>query len=118
MDARMSKQKRTIALDFDGVLHQYNGWQGGKLSPPIEGARAAVEKLLAKVTEVVVFTTRDAKQVSEWLAHYDFPHLEVTATKRPFYVIVDDRAVRFDGTWDQQAIDGVLGFHPYWIKER
>lgn len=114
----MSRPKRTIALDFDGVLHRYDGWQGGKIQGPIDGAREAVEKLLARGHEVVVFTTRDAQHVRQWLNKYDFPPLEITATKRPFYVLVDDRALRFDGQWGEEVVQAIEGFEPYWIKAR
>lgn len=114
----MSKQRRTIALDFDGVLHCYNGWNGGKVAGPMPGAKEAVESLVADGQEVVVFSTRDAAMIRQWLREHKFPELEVTSTKRPFYVIVDDRAVAFDGEWSAGLVQRIRKFEPYWIKAR
>lgn len=62
----MSKKRtpRTIAIDFDGVLHRYAGYKGGKIDGPIRGARDAVAALQAAGHTVVVFTTRDATTVT------------------------------------------------------
>ncbi len=114
----MSKQKRTIALDFDGVLHKYNGYQNGKIDVPIAGALDAVNALLDAGNTVVVFSTRDKTMIESWLRQHDFPELKVTNVKEPFYVIVDDRAVTFEGVWSADYIDTLKAFEPYWIRAR
>lgn len=115
----MSKQKRTIALDFDGVLHKYNGWQDGKIDGPIPGARDAVIEMLRRGQEVVIFSTRDPHMIRSWLVLHGFPQgLEITNVKKPFYVIVDDRAHAFQGEWSQEVLRDILKFEPYWIKAR
>lgn len=113
----MSRERRTYAIDFDGVLHQYDGYKNGLIRGPIEGAREAVVELLDNGHEVVVFTTRDALIVNEWLAKHDFPKLEVTQQKRPFWLIIDDRAMPFDGSWDGM-VQKALDFEPYWVRRR
>lgn len=112
------RPKRTIAIDFDGVLHQYDGYKNGLIREPIAGAKEGVEALLQQGHKVVVFSTRDAFMINEWLAKYEFPDLEVTNIKKPFYVIVDDRAVRFDGVWSNGFVESVASFEPYWILAR
>lgn len=117
MVPRMSRQRRTYAIDFDGVLHQYDGYKGGQINGPIQGARDAVLELLDHGHEVVIFTTRDALLVADWLSKYDFPKLEVTNAKRPFWLMIDDRALPFDGDW-RGVVRKALDFEPYWVRRR
>ena len=84
------------------------------IAGPIPGAREAVGKLLAAGHTVVVFSTRPRPTVVEWLATHGFPALEVTDVKRPFFVIVDDRAVNFQGTWTPELVEQIKNFKPYW----
>ncbi len=60
-DAPVTKEaRRTIAIDFDGVIHDYNkGWQDGTIyGDAIPGAMRAVIRLLQHGYDVVIFTTR------------------------------------------------------------
>ena len=51
---------KTIAVDFDGVIHWYTrGWQGGDIyDDPVPGAIRGLMKLMNAGFEVVIFTTR------------------------------------------------------------
>ena len=116
-----SERKRTIAVDFDGVIHRYSrGWSGGSIyDPPIQRAREALARIHAGY-KVVIFTTRVNPDMSGseqqmdavlgWLdkqgfrvgEHFD----EVTHVKPPALAYVDDRAIRFtdwDSTLDELA---------------
>lgn len=108
---------KTIAIDFDGVLHKYNGWQNGKIDEPISGSLEAIKTLSAK-RSVIIFTTRPEEIVKKWLKKYGFPDLVVTNKKEKFYVMVDDRGLRFDGKWTDEIIRSIFKFEPYWIKNR
>lgn len=114
---KKTKQPRTIAIDFDGVLHEYEGYKGGQILGPRPGAKQAVTDLLQAGHTVVVFTTRPSTLVAPWLQEHGFPSLPVTATKSPFWAIIDDRAICFDGNWDR-ALAEIEGFEPYWLKKR
>jgi hypothetical protein len=101
---------RTIALDFDGVLHSYmKGWQGADvLEPPTPGARDFVATLRAAGYEVVVTSTRAATPEGRvamlaWLQDHGFPQMEVTDRKVPCLLTIDDRVLRFDGMWPTLA---------------
>ena len=54
---KVSSNKKTIALDFDGVLHSYKqGWTGDTPEdPPNEGANKFVRDLLGLGYEVVIY---------------------------------------------------------------
>jgi hypothetical protein len=98
---------RTVAVDFDGVLHSYvSRWTGVRpADPPEPGAREFVEWLLAAGARVVVVSTRanrrrGARAIRRWLAEYGFPPLPVTRHKVNAVAYVDDRAVRYSsGNW-------------------
>lgn len=98
--------KRTIAVDFDGVIHKYSkGWQGGEIyDKPVDGAVKAYYALIEKGYDVVVFTTRkDLEAVKAWMElHFDFEkrlgHFyepEVTNKKPAAIAYIDDRGIRF-----------------------
>lgn len=97
---------KTIAIDFDGVLHRYsNGWQGGTIyDPPMEGAVDAWFKLMDAGFDLCVFTTReDTSAVAAWMhKHFDFEkrigHMyepSITNQKPLAIAYIDDRGIRF-----------------------
>lgn len=97
---------KTIAVDFDGVLHRYSrGWQDGKIyDRPVEGAVEAYYSLMDKGYHLVVFTTRtDLDAVRKWMhRHFDFEkrvgHMwepEITNVKPLAIAYIDDRGIRF-----------------------
>lgn len=99
--------KKTIALDFDGVLHSYtSGWTGPvPEDPPVDGAQKFVEWLQDKY-EVVLFSSRaDTKAgidgIKSWLKDHNFPALEVYHEKPAAEVYVDDRGFRFTGDFNK-----------------
>lgn len=94
---------KTIAIDFDGVIHRYsNGWCGGRIyDEPMEGAIESMERLIKKGFKVVILTARDdLEPVREWLTKHNFPDVTVTNTKPPAIAYIDDRAIRFTNWTD------------------
>ena len=98
--------KKTICLDFDGVLHWYRkGWHDGTIYDDVTpGAQEAVDSLRAKGYEVVVHSTRcktpdGALAVNNWLSTHGIKVDRVAETKPMAMVYVDDRALRFEGDW-------------------
>jgi hypothetical protein len=117
----MSKQRKTLALDFDGVLHHYTGWNDGKLDGPEEGAvefcRQAVEHFKVYVVSSRCNTEIGQEAILNWLCKYGFPEeMTVTAERPPAYVSLDDRAVTFTGTWPE--MHELLNFQPWWKVDR
>lgn len=107
-------KRQTLLIDFDGVLHDYHGWTGPKAQgPPIKQARAAMHQL-SRAYRLVCFSTRPAEEVSLWLHHYGFPEMKVTNKKEPAHLIIDDRAIQFEGVWDSQFISRITSFSPHW----
>lgn len=108
---------KTIAVDFDGVVHTYSkGWQDGTIyDPPMPGALDSL-RILMDTYAVFIHTTRDATTVAGWLAERGFDTLVdvegpnhpkrefwneqgtllVTDRKLPAIAYIDDRGIRFD----------------------
>jgi len=103
--------KKSVAVDVDGVLAQYDGWKGVEhIGDPIPGAVEFTKKL-QEIARVVIFTTRvnaDPKisgrnesvqmltqRVRLWLDAHGFAYDEIYVGQgKPLAAAyVDDRAV-------------------------
>ena len=100
-----SMSKKTIAVDFDGVIHKYSkGWEDGSIyDEPIEGAIEALIELNRKGYDVVVFSTREPEPMQKWFFKWYnelYPNCEIfqikfTNKKPPAIAYIDDRGIRF-----------------------
>jgi hypothetical protein len=96
--------KPRIAVDFDGVLHQYiSKWTVPEevLDDPVEGAKEAVQSYIDAGFEVVVMSCRaksplGMEAISKWLHDHGFPRLRCTGEKVGAVIYIDDRGYRFD----------------------
>lgn len=63
------KHTKTIAIDFDGVIHAYSkGWQDGKIyDEPVHNSIVSINDLLRVGYSVFIFSTRSPRQISKWL---------------------------------------------------
>lgn len=116
----------TVAVDFDGVLHQYKTPINFKEKhvihdSPVKGACEWVQSLVNANIRVIVFTCRARSveglcAVKAWLDIHDFPPLEVTATKPVAKIYVDDRAWHFNGQ-ELPTVKDIRLFRP-WYSEK
>lgn len=117
----------SVAVDLDGVLAQYDGWEGlEEIGDPVDGSQSFMEGLQDLGVEVVVHTTRmnpdpfydgeerhrpeEAREILEsWLERNGIPYDRVfTGTGKPIAsAYVDDRAVlcRPDGDRIESALE-------------
>ena len=105
------KNKKTIALDFDGVIHDaYEGWGDGTCyGEPLPGALEAI-KSLSENYKIIVFTAKarvdrplvngktGTELVLEWLKKYDISQYvsSITAEKPRADLYIDDNGYRFE----------------------
>lgn len=105
----------TVAVDFDGVLNNYSGWQGvGELFEPLPGVAGFLEELFLRY-RVVIYTTREPDRVWGWLIEHELDEFieYVTNTMKPKAIAyIDDRAVRFKGSYSE-VLDA-LGEPTWW----
>ena len=107
--------KKTIFIDFDGVLNTYNCWQGdNELFEPMPYAKEFLKKLSESYV-VYIFTTRNREKVYKWLIKYFFDDYicDVTNKKEPAYLYIDDRALKFDGDY-RKILEEIENFKPHW----
>jgi hypothetical protein len=91
-----------VAVDFDGVLHDYSrGWTGYvPVGKPIEGAIQFILDIEAKGFEPVIFSARadtiyGENCIRDWLKKWGFPTLRIFP-KLNCIAFVDDRGVHCD----------------------
>lgn len=116
-------RRKTIAVDFDGVLHAYTSpWtrpeeiNDGPVPGAIEFLCATAERF-----EVVIFSVRATEEdgrhaIMGWLAQHGLPpdvatRLRLTCEKPKAVVYLDDRAWRFDGAFP--SLDALDAFVPW-----
>lgn len=107
--------KKTICVDFDGVLHEYNGYEEGDFGEPLTGSKEFIKELRKKY-KVVILTSRQKEQVIGWLTNNGFPSMKITNRKIPAVAYIDDRAIQFKGNY-KKVISRLKNFKPYWAKE-
>jgi hypothetical protein len=110
---------KTIAVDFDGVIHTYDkGWQDGSIYGDfVEGAVTGLSYLMHDYA-VFIHTSRNPRKVARWIERQSGYALEcttrvprsrfwtrrgyllVTDRKLPASAYIDDRGVRFKN-WSQ-----------------
>lgn len=115
--AKLFHEKPLLALDFDGVLHRYSrGYHDASAyDPPTEGALEFVleasKHFQICISSARALTETGRTQIHEWLRRYGFPDLPVEVAKPPAFLTIDDRVVRFDGTWPDPL--QLLNYRPW-----
>lgn len=95
--------KKTILIDFDGVLNDYKGvYNEGNLPPIRKGAKEFLIKL-SKEYIIKIFTSRTILKVSKWVIENEIEDYisDVTNIKEQAYVLIDDRGITFNGSFDE-----------------
>jgi len=96
-----------VAIDFDDTLmNPHDVATGYRMGRPEKGAVLATQELVRMGHSIVIFTARNVqdppqrKAVADWLDFFHIPYHGITNIKQPeFDVMVDNRALRFEGDW-------------------
>lgn len=118
----------TIAIDFDGVIANYEGWKGKPTFPkPVDGVKFALDAIKAAGNIIIVNTCREEtaavkNYMDEHLLPYDYinfnpenieQHLSPSKIRADVYI--DDRAICFKGKW-LDTLAELDQFKEWWRK--
>jgi len=109
----LDKQK-TIAIDFDGVIHKYSeGFKGvdNIYDEPMEGVVEGLTNLKDQGFTLKILSSRPKHYIVKWLEKHDLHHLisDVSNHKFPATIYIDDRAYLFK---DWTTTINELNHHP------
>jgi hypothetical protein len=106
MAHKLNNSRRTIAVDFDGVIAEYDGYKGpGVFGDPRQDVREALRELRAEGWKIIIHTTRGELEIADYLKQHTIPFDEInqnsdykTAGPKPVADLYwDDRAVSYSG---------------------
>ena len=107
-------KRKTLAVDFDGVIHKYSkGFQGldNAYDTPMDGAREVLQRLKDRGYVLKIMSSRPALVIEEWLEKYEMADLFDTVSNSKFAatVYLDDRGFHFTN-WEN--VEEGLAKHP------
>ncbi len=118
--------RRKILVDFDGVVHRYDsGWKGVTVipDPPVDGVKEAIAKI-RESHAVYILSTRGTEDdgvaaIQAYLDKHDIEVDGIVKKKIPASLLIDDRAFRFNGDWNEvlEFLDDPECFTP-WNKKK
>lgn len=106
----MQEDRLTLAVDFDGVLHNPdNKKKGYRLGQPIKGAVEAMQKLhnegaIITIHSVWADTEQRCQAISKWCRYFDIPYDFITNQKPLAKYYVDNHGYKFS-SWEQALKD-------------
>lgn len=115
------QERPTLCLDFDGVIHPNEPHDAKLTAPPIEGAKEGVAEL-RKLARVVIQSARATspegqQAVAGYLNSHGIDVDEVTGEKPVAKLYVDDRGLRFTGSWPALIKHAKSGDFKTWEQE-
>jgi adenylylsulfate kinase len=98
-------EKRTIAVDFDGVIAEYDGWNDGIPGRPRQDVLSALATLRSEGWKIIVHSCRPTATLIGYLTDNGVPFDEVNPGspysdnrgKPSATVYWDDRAYKYSG---------------------
>jgi hypothetical protein len=112
------ESRKTVCVDFDGVLNDYKGYVEGHTYPINKAGAEFLRKLKKTGFEVVVLTSARLGDVERVLhdACLDDVVDHITNVKVPAIAYIDDRAITFRGDFDQTFRE-LMNFKTWWEDE-
>lgn len=116
-NVKKKKTKKTIGVDFDGVIHKFDSYGDGSIvGEPMEDCKETLRKLVDQGYKIVIFTVRlnpvwmdydkQYKEIVDWLTRNGFEegihYHEITNNKPEAMAYIDDRAIRFTNWVDMK----------------
>lgn len=118
----MNEKQLTIAVDFDGVIAEYSGWEdsAGAFGSPRSDVVEALGILRNEGWKIVVYSCRDSEEITPYLRANSIPFDEVNhnssrpcAGPKPIATVYwDDRACRYSGD-ARSDLEIIRNFHTW-----
>ena len=110
-------KKKTVLIDLDGVLNDYNGSYNDDFIPPIRAGAKEFLANLSKNYKVKLFTCRNKILATKWLIDNGLDEYitDITDKKELCWLYVDDRCIKFNGNFEELA-GSITNFTP-WYKD-
>ena len=114
MSEQAKAYKKTICIDFDGVIHSYErGWQEGELYGTVTEGFFEWANEAQKKFNLVIYSSRSSnlemiKKMKNWLLEQflkqtglemEIPKWQFAEKKPPAWITIDDRCICFEGSW-------------------
>jgi len=102
--------KKTIAIDFDGVIHKYSkGWNDGTVyDEPVKDALKAIERL-TYYYNVFILSSRNSNQIKKWIDSYiycdEMIGFEITTFKN--FSFTCEKIPFWKKRWDKKGVLGI-----------
>lgn len=119
-------RKKSLILDFDGVIHAYTSPYKGPWAipdPPVPGAFEFIKRAQEHFV-IYVFSSRSSHKsgigaMKRWFLKHGWPAdsegdpagIHFPTSKPPAFLSIDDRAVTFTGEWPDP--NNLLKFKPW-----
>lgn len=100
---RNRDKEKIISIDFDGVIAEYHWYKWENIIwEPMSWALQFIKKIIENWYTPVIYTTRKIDLIEKWIKKNRFPEIEVTNTKYPSVLYIDDRCIQFN--WDYKHL--------------
>lgn len=98
-------------IDFDGTICISDPKDGYKMIEPFPNTKDVLERIRKVGKKIVVYTARGWEhyiEVEEFMNKYDLPFDLIVCGKLLVEVMIDDRAINFNGDWKKAFHDACL----------
>ncbi len=106
----MTQERRTLAVDIDGVVARVRDDLDYANAEPVPGARDSLMRLRSQGWFIALHTARHFNHLEttrNWLQKHGIPYDHLIMGKPTARFYIDDRAVEFRGDW--QAVEQRVG---------
>lgn len=117
----MGSYPKTIAIDFDGVIHKYSkGWKDGSIyDEPIKGSIDAINHLFESGYNVFIFSTRKSNTIAKWLRQHSNQLLWMSQSDfMDYYYPFQDKDIKLvsEQYHNKSNLQVRVKVIPFWVK--